>query len=1070
MSLARSTQSGRKSTDDDSLSKGAAKRLGGLLAGLDKLDPILSLPIYPETIAHGLAFAHFQLRSRLGAGRFGVVLLADDPSLGRQVVVKVPQPAVLADSSLRERFLREARATARLDHPGVVSVLEAGEVDELPYLAAAFIPGPTLREWRIQHPGPLPPNAVARFASAVATAVHHAHERGVLHCDLSPSNILLQPVAAEIDKLSAYTPLVTDFGLARLLDEDPALTRTLQIVGTPLYMAPEQARGDRRNLTARTDVYAIGVLLYELLVGDPPFSGGTSAVLTQLQVIPPDPPRRRVRDLPRDLNAICLKCLEKNPKDRYPSASNLADDLNRFLTGQTVAARPVRPALRVARWTTRNPITAALVAVAIAVTASAIGVATDRWAKEVQTRADLDVAAAQHAAATARAEVSEARAATAEFYTTLERIRRRRMTRVSGWTAANRADLSHISNHVVGADAVTLRTEIAAVAAAIDLGPPRAVAIGFHGYDVAFAPTGSTLAVGRHSTDAEGRGIVRLIDYETGDTVRELQFSPDLTWEERGGGRRDGCWSVLFSPDGGRLVAGTRSGWVMVWDLNRSEATPVTRWRHSPPTSGGPETARYERITRLAFDATGRLWSGDDQTAVAWDPTREWTEVERQAGYLGRPVSGKVPPQVLVRDRVCAAYPSSELYIRRESDQELVISLWNNHPVGRLSLPDDDRSDDNTVTDLVVSPDGTMVVASGEHSGHLKLWNFSSGRLLVERLLAPGSLLMAFRPDGQMLAVVEADRVQLFEVSRPAVMDFIGLGTYPLDDVDLTSNRRFLATIGTIPNRSGISAVEVHDLSQPLFNGVMFRTEQSVPKGNSRRRLAISPDGRELVTHSHDKYIRFSLNHSNSEGFGQPQATRDIRFNSQGKLWAVGGQSVALWPDGHSKVVSVGDSVTSLAAGDECTLVGLSNGLLARYSAAGNLLRSDPLATTAISSVAMEGDLVIAGTAAGDVLLVHSNRPPQTLSPAHADTVWAAAISPNGWFATGSADRDVRIWNQRGEPVVTLPQSRPVRRLFWSDEGRTLIILAEGERGIRRWHLERLQSEFAQFGLDSGLK
>jgi eukaryotic-like serine/threonine-protein kinase len=168
-------------SESRSLSPIARDRLSGLLAGLDKLDPILALPTFPTISTPGLSFGRFELRSRLGAGRFGVVLLADDSLLRRQVVVKVPQPAVLADTSLRERFGREAQAAARLDHPGVVAVLECGELEQLPYLAAAYVSGPTLRQWRLQHPGCVASDEAAEFVAIVATAVQHAHERGVLH-------------------------------------------------------------------------------------------------------------------------------------------------------------------------------------------------------------------------------------------------------------------------------------------------------------------------------------------------------------------------------------------------------------------------------------------------------------------------------------------------------------------------------------------------------------------------------------------------------------------------------------------------------------------------------------------------------------------------------------------------------------------------------------------------------------------------------------------------------------------------------------------------------------------------
>ncbi len=1054
------------------LSVRAVERLSGLLAGLDRLEPILQLPEYPLTSPVGIEFSHFRLKSRLGAGRFGVVLLADDCLLCRQVVVKVPQPTVLADMELRRRFSREALATARLDHSGIVSALEAGEVDGLPYLAAAFIRGPSLRQWRLDHPNPVESRTAASLVSAVAHAVHHAHERGILHCDLTPSNILLEldgPASDlnPLDDLSAAKPLVTDFGLARIVDDDPALTMTFQVAGTPLYMSPEQARGER-GLTPMTDIYALGVLLYDLLVGHPPFHEETSqSILTQVQTSVPVPPKQIVPAVSSDLNAVCLKCLEKNPADRYSSAKELANDLDCFLAGEPVTARSISAATRLARWAVRNPMSAGISILGLLLVVATIGVATDRWVKEVRTRLAWKAEMVERVAASTRAEALEAQVSAAEFYATLERVRQRRHSRVDGWATANREDLRRMAAQSIREEAASLRTEAAAVVSAIDLGLPRTIAAGFHAHCVAYDPTGSTLAVAGYSTGSEGVGVVRLMDVAAGALTRELQFAADRGWEGRSDGRLDGCWSVAISPQADRLAVGTRSGGLLIWDLNQSNPNPIASWRHSP-ASGTPETAKYERVTGLIFDGTGRLWSGDEQTAACWDPTRNWAESDRRTGHLGHSNNGRCGTEVVVRDARHAVHPSLDLQVRRE-DQELIIADWENRPVGRLAMPDDQRADESVITSLVVSPDGNVVAATAAHAGHLKLWDLAGSRLLASRNMAEGTLDMAFRPDGQQLAVVQTDGVQLFEVIQPTVTDVVGMGAFPLDDADLTSDGNFLATIATIPSPWNIVLLNAYDLTLPSASQMRARITQAPPSGNSRKRVALSADGQQVVTHALDVLARFQMPNITPERFGQPRDTRDLRFSSAGQLWAAGADMVVTWPDGVHEVSIPRSGVRSFVIHGECALVGYDDGLITCHSASGELIRSHHPTTEPIMGLAQEGDLVIAGTASGDLLMMRGDQSPQTISRAHDDAIWAVSIGPRGWFATGASDRLVKVRDDRGQPVLTLPQTRPVRRLFWSADGHTLSVLAEGERGIRRWRLDRLRSEIADLGIDCSL-
>jgi serine/threonine-protein kinase len=277
-------------------------------------------------------FGDFELIRELGRGGMGVVYEARQQSLNRTVALKMVLRGDLASASDRSRFRAEAEAAARLVHPNIVQVYEVGDLAGQPYFAMQFVPGPTLADLLAR--APLPSTEAALIVAAIARGVDHAHQNGVLHRDLKPTNVLL-------DMDTPYgTPRITDFGLAKLLDSGGSLTQTGAIIGTPSYMAPEQARAEK-NLTPAADVYALGAILYECLTGRPPFKA-VMALDTLMLVLEqePLPPRLLNPGVPRDLETICLKCLEKTPTRRYSSAADLATDLEAFASGERVSARP----------------------------------------------------------------------------------------------------------------------------------------------------------------------------------------------------------------------------------------------------------------------------------------------------------------------------------------------------------------------------------------------------------------------------------------------------------------------------------------------------------------------------------------------------------------------------------------------------------------------------------------------------------------------------------------------------------------------------------------------------------
>jgi hypothetical protein len=368
---------------------------------LDRLKAVVRLagdPAWP-------ALPGLEIQEEIARGGMGVVYKAHDPKLGRTVAVKMLPPEYAPDPDALARLLREAKALAALSHPNVVSLLFAGEVGGRPYLVLEYVPGGSLRQ--LLRAGPWAEADAVRLLRAIADATAAAHALGIIHRDLKPGNILMNKAEggrgkAEPESLSAFPlppsallPKVADFGLARFLDAADKQTVTGEVLGTPEYMAPEQALGRADLVGPETDVWALGGLLYEVLTGRPPFAASTrTAIVRQVTSAEPVSPDKLRVGLSPDIAAICLKCLEKEQKRRYRSAADLREDLDRFLAGRSVSARPRSWLGRVRDRVRRHPLRSLAAGAALMLPLGVVAGAAWAWRDADLLRARYEAAAA----------------------------------------------------------------------------------------------------------------------------------------------------------------------------------------------------------------------------------------------------------------------------------------------------------------------------------------------------------------------------------------------------------------------------------------------------------------------------------------------------------------------------------------------------------------------------------------------------------------------------------------------------------------------------------------------------
>ena len=713
----------------------------------------------------------YELLAPIARGGMGIVYRARQRTLNRTVAIKLILAGEFAAPDFLKRFRIEAETVASLDHPNIVPIYEIGEDDGRHFFSMKLVEGGSLADRLARHertgsqnssaPPPSQHGAAfdcecaARLVAKLARAVHHAHQRGILHRDIKPTNVLLD---------ANDEPLLTDFGLAKLVERETQITHTLAVLGTPSYISPEQAAGKNSALTTAVDVYGLGAVLYELLTGQPPFAGGTTAsTIRQVLEAEPERPSRRNPTVHRDVETICLKCLEKDPARRYASAEALAEDLERWLRHEPILARPSTSLERTAKWVRRHPAYAAAIAISLG---ALFTVAVVSSLSRARVSAALAISEKQNAQIQQQQnELSARQAATVKqlsrslFLQGVQHAEAKETgPALAFWAEAVRLDSR---NHAAA-------SRIFHTLAQNHFLQPAFAPIEQQGRiaQCVFSPDGSRIAAASYGKDA----TIWLRDAASGTLLH--------AWKMRNASAR-----VAFSPDGRYLagtsgLAGSTAGGLRIWEVASGRAVTEEiafaeapmQIQFSPDGTALALTAAdylvrifdvpggHERFSQRIYDRNTVAWAPDSKSFYIVNPQREVVRLSANDGSVQRRCS---PPILQFTgfalssdgERLLVCLPSKALLFDVGSDSERPLRQWlQNQQLLHANL----------------SPDG-KAVAMCTIDGRVSVCSVGNGSLLASFNAGTPQERSLFSPDGLHLLTYGNDNaVRVWDIASGA--------------------------------------------------------------------------------------------------------------------------------------------------------------------------------------------------------------------------------------------------------------------------------------------------------------